>query len=76
LRFDVGGTAAQRVRLHIFDVRGHRVRVLVDRTLTPGRYSERWDGRDDGGHGVASGVYFYRLEAADLRTQRKMILLR
>jgi hypothetical protein len=76
LRFDVGGEGAQRVRLHIFDVRGQRVRVLLDRAYAPGHYAERWDGRDDGGRPVASGVYFYRLETADLRAQRKMVLVR
>jgi hypothetical protein len=76
LRFDVGGAATQRVRLHIFDVRGQRVRALVDRDQAPGRYAEPWDGRDDAGRAVASGVYFYRLETSDLRAQRKMVLVR
>jgi hypothetical protein len=76
LRFDVGGSGAQRVRLTIFDARGRRVRALVDRSLEPGTYSERWDGRDDHGRSLASGVYFYRLDTADARATRKMVLLR
>jgi hypothetical protein len=76
LRFDVGGVVVQRVRLHVFDVRGQRVRALLDRDHAPGHYTERWDGRDDDGRPVASGVYFYRLETSDLRAQRKMVLVR
>jgi outer membrane protein assembly factor BamB len=76
IRFDLGGTAAQHVSLRIFDVRGALVRTLLDRPAPPGRYDVRWDGHDTAGRAVASGVYFYRLDAADLRAQRKMVLVR
>lgn len=64
------------VRLTLFDVRGRRVRGLVDRELGPGRYEVDWHGDDDRGQPVASGVYLYRLEAGPDVTQRKLLLLR
>jgi len=74
--FDVGGEIPQAVRLVVYDVRGRQVRSLVERRLAPGRYSERWDGRDDQRRSVASGVYFYELTTPDVSRTRKMILLR
>src|SRR5205085_1017099 len=66
IRFDSGGTAAQSVGLHLFDVRGARVRTLLARRLVPGHYDVTWDGRNEAGRPVASGVYFYRLTAPDV----------
>jgi serine protease AprX len=64
------------VLLEVFDVSGARVATLVDRIESPGAYAARWDGRDDGGNPVASGVYFYRLQAADRVLTRKLVLIR
>jgi hypothetical protein len=50
------------VRLEIFDTRGRRIRVLVDGTLGPGAHSRIWDGTDESGLQVASGVYLARLQ--------------
>jgi cytochrome c peroxidase len=61
LRFDL--LAASRARLVVYDVGGRAVRQLVDRASAPaGSYSADWDGRDDAGHVLPGGVYFYRLE--------------
>ncbi len=51
-------------RLDIFDLRGRRVRTVLDGRLAAGSYEAAfsWDGRDDRGQGVTSGTYFYRLE--------------
>jgi hypothetical protein len=62
--------------LQIFDVSGSIVRTPVDGWQEPGEYSEVWDGRDDSGKQLPSGVYFYRLEAGDFVATRKMVLLR
>jgi len=64
------------VRLVVFDLLGRHVRTLEDTRLNPGYYRTRWDGRDKGGHAVASGVYFYQLTANAQVTTRKMLLLR
>lgn len=67
---------AAPVRLAIFDLRGARVRTLIDEALPAGPHVRTWDGRDDAGQGVASGVYFIRLDAGARRAQEKGILLK
>jgi hypothetical protein len=64
------------VRLAIYSPSGRLIRVLVDEPMDLGRKRVRWDGRDETGRAVASGVYFYRLEAAGFDRANKMILLR
>jgi len=62
---------ASQARLEVFDVIGRRVATLLDKALQPGEYEVRWDAT-----GAASGVYFYRLTAADYTETRKMLLLK
>jgi predicted outer membrane repeat protein len=65
-----------RVELRIYDVAGRLIRTLVDEVETPGSKRASWDGRDDHGYPVSTGVYFYRMTAPDFTKTRKMILLR
>lgn len=65
-----------RVELEIFDVRGHLVKRLVSADLPAGQYRETWQGRDESGRAVASGVYFARLNAAGVTDLNKMMLVR
>ena len=51
------------VRLDIYNIRGQKVRKLVDQNLTAGGHVIRWDGKNDSGENVATGVYLYRLSA-------------
>jgi hypothetical protein len=68
---------AGRATLRIFDPQGKLVRTLVDREYAAaGRDEVRWDGRDDAGRVVNSGVYFYKLEAGTYIAARKMLLLK
>jgi hypothetical protein len=71
---DAGGRT--RVHLTIYDVAGRRVRELVNEDKNAGRYSVIWNGRDDHGIPVSSGVYFYRLNAAKQQQTRKLVLLK
>jgi hypothetical protein len=67
------------VRLVVHDLSGQAIRTLVhDAHHQPGRYAIVWDGRDDEGQEVASGIYFYRLEAVDrgFMETRRMLLIR
>jgi hypothetical protein len=75
IRFDVPDVNLP-VRLQIFDVGGRLVRTLVDGFVDARSHSVRWDGRDDRGVEVATGVYLYRLEAAGFAQTRKMVILR
>ena len=65
-----------RVVLDIYDGLGRRVRTLVDAEQTTGRHEVVWDGRNDAGRHVASGLYFYRLRAGSFNATRAMTLLR
>ena len=66
-----------QVRLSVYNPDGQRVRCLVDEVRHAGRYSVVWDGKDEAGHAVASGVYFYRLRTAgDLVRTKRMVLLK
>ena len=64
------------VRLAVYDVAGRRVAVLVDRMMGAGEFTASWDGRDEGGRSVASGVYFARMTMEGFSATRKMVLLR
>lgn len=64
------------VKLEIYNVLGQKVRTLVNERKTTGRYQMIWDGRNNSGVIVASGVYFYRLSAGTFVKSRKMILLK
>ena len=67
---------AGATRLTIYDVLGRKVRTLVDdNEHRAGFYTAVWDGRDEHSRVVASGVYFYLLEAGTLRQSRKMVLV-
>jgi len=68
--------AESRVRLRVYDVSGRLVSVLVDGRRGPGRHVATWEGRDDSGNRVASGVYFYRLDACGKTLRRTMTLLK
>lgn len=67
---------AAQVTLAVYDMLGQKVRTLVDGAQQAGQYTVSWDARNDLGHSVASGLYFYRIEAGDFTQTRKMTLLR
>ena len=67
---------AARVRLAVYNILGQNVRTLVAAMQNAGYYKMNWDGRNDAGEQVTSGVYIYRLVARDFVQQRKMVLLR
>jgi hypothetical protein len=69
-------TKDAHVTLAIFDVSGALVRTLVDDPKSPGTHIATWDGRDDVGQKMPSGVYFSKLEAGEFQTVRKVMLLR
>jgi hypothetical protein len=74
IAYDLPSTS--RVRLLVMDVSGKLVRTLVDETQSTGSRSVVWNGRDDGGNAVSSGVYFYVLDAGKERLTRKLVLLK
>jgi hypothetical protein len=72
-----GLSSRQEVRLDVFDVSGRRVRTLVGgKTREAGLHAVVFDGRDDAGRSLASGTYFYRLQADARTATRRMILIK
>lgn len=65
-----------RVYLRVYDLSGKVVRTLVQERMPAGRHAAMWNGEDEGGKTVASGIYICRLEASDKMATRKMVLLR
>ena len=65
-----------RIRLFVYDVTGARVRSLADGLMPAGEHRLTWDGTNDRGRALASGAYFYRLEADGDAQAKKLILLR
>ncbi|TPW08968.1 MAG: FG-GAP repeat protein, partial [bacterium] len=68
------GEANGRVQLEIFDVTGRLIRRLVDAKLPAGVHDITWDGADDGGSTVPSGMYFYRMTAEGFVSARKLVV--
>jgi flagellar hook assembly protein FlgD len=64
------------VQLRIYDAAGRAVRTLVEGVELAGTHEAFWDGRDDAGEALPSGLYFYRLHSADGSVSRKMMLLK
>jgi YVTN family beta-propeller protein len=74
IRFGIPEPAV--VTLAVYDLAGRRVRTLVNGWREPDRYEAVWDGRDDEGRRVSSGIYFYRLEAGKHSRTRKMLMVK
>jgi hypothetical protein len=74
IRYDL--PVSGHVKLSIYNVLGQRVRILVDEMQDAGHKSVIWDGRDNSGQEVASGIYFYKISAENYRKTKKMVLLK
>ena len=74
IRFQIA--RAGWVSLEIFRVTGQQVALLHEGTLEPGEHSFRWDGRDEEGYDLGSGVYLYRLRTEDREETRKLTLIK
>jgi len=75
IRYSV--SSAGPVSIRVYNAGGALVRTLVSTAHAPGAYSVRWDGTDDRGRHLGSGVYFYRIESAGgFRDSKKLILLK
>ena len=64
------------VKIEVFNILGQKVRTLVDEYLKVGYKRVDWDGTDQSGNSVASGVYLYRMSSKDFSDSKKMLLLK
>jgi hypothetical protein len=67
---------ASTVTIEVLNILGQKVKTLANRQYSAGNNEVVWDGKDDGGHDVSSGIYFYRLSSPEFTQTRKMILLK
>lgn len=66
-----------KISLEIYNVKGQRVKTLVNRTdYQAGNHNIQWDGKDDNGSSIASGVYFYKLQSTHKTLVNKMLLMK
>jgi len=64
------------VNLTIYNSLGHKIRTLISREQGAGKYAAHWNGRDEQGNNISSGIYFYRLETAQFSNVKKMALVK
>jgi hypothetical protein len=64
------------VELSVYNIKGRMVRVLVDQKMVAGTHKVTWDGKDQTGKEVPSGIYFYRMTAGNYRKNRSMLYLK
>ena len=64
------------VSLKIFDLSGRKIRTLVNEPKSAGTHQVVWNGQDDHGNSVASGLYVYRIQAGDFVQSRKMLFMK
>lgn len=74
IRYEVGETSP--VSMVIYNIRGRRLKTLVNGEKPPGRYEIVWDGRNDRGEPAASGVYLCRLQVGKYGSVKKMVLVK
>ena len=74
IAYDIAKQGA--VNLVVYNMLGQKVRTLVDSKQAPGAYRITWDGRDDNGALLPTGMYVYRLESSGLYKAHKMLLLK
>ena len=76
VKIEFAAARAGHVTLRVYDLRGELLRTLVDEERPVGPQVVEWDGRDEGGRSVASGVYFYEVRAGGEAVVEKMALVR
>ncbi len=67
---------ASHVKIEIFNIVGQRVATVVNGDMKPGVYTADWNGRDEKGESVSSGIYFYRMKADEFSDMKKMVLIK
>ena len=65
-----------KVSLNIYNIKGQKVKQLINDQLASGEHSVVWNGTDDNGKSVSSGIYFYKFKAGSYSHTKKMILMK
>ncbi|MEW5923440.1 MAG: T9SS type A sorting domain-containing protein [Candidatus Zixiibacteriota bacterium] len=75
-KLDFAVPTFSKVNISVFNILGQKIATLVDGEYAAGYYSVDWDSRGDDGSEVASGIYFYKLEANNFTDTKKLMLIR
>ena len=75
-RIDYSLPQSAQVKLIVFNILGQKVRTLVNSKMNAGKHHVVWNGRDDAGRVLPSGVYYYQLDLDGTRITRKMVLMK
>jgi M6 family metalloprotease-like protein len=75
-RIEFALPSASQVRIEVFNIMGQKITTLIDSDLEAGYHSVEWNGTDNSGQAVASGIYFYRLTTDNFVDSKRMILLK
>ncbi len=76
IAYDVPAGDNVQVQLNVYNMRGQLVKTLVNDSKGEGSYQVQWDGSDNYGRRVSSGVFFYRIKAGEFSKTRKMVILK
>jgi hypothetical protein len=74
IRFDV--PKLTYMTLEVYNILGQKVRTLLQQQIEPGYHVMLWDGNNDQGMKVSSGIYYYRISSAEFSSTKKMALLK
>ena len=75
ISFDISKTGD--VFIDVYNIKGQKVKTLINERLEAGNHQVVWDGKDEGGKKLSSGIYFYQIETPNFKSQiKKMIILR
>jgi hypothetical protein len=67
---------SMHIKLTVYNMLGQKVKTLVDQKMLAGSHITTWNGQDDNGKILASGIYYYRLETESFKTTKKMVLMK
>ncbi|MBN2029596.1 T9SS type A sorting domain-containing protein, partial [bacterium] len=78
IQFEIpfSGKQMVKVELHIYNMQGQLIRTLINEERSPGVYQVQWDGLDEVGNAVATGIYLYHISAGEFAAVKKLILVK
>ncbi len=76
ISFALNAEDTENTELVIYNLKGQKVKTLINEKLEAGNHQVTWDGKDENSKPVSSGIYFYKMKCGDYTSVRKMILLK
>ena len=68
--------STENTELAIYNLKGQKVKTLIDERLEAGNHQVVWDGKDENSKSVSSGIYFYKMNTGEYTSIKKMILMK